>query len=240
MRDITLEEMGDIVKRLFARYVEPLAETIMTGEIPSVALNVYTGGTSDSDWLAKVKFRNSTAVSIFHCNVYLEDIMRLCRKCKMYLVTKDVFNVSALYYMIHPVFQIDWVEGKDIGDYESMMSSAGRSTCLYIRKYYPLREDEINILNILKYWMMVYTNRVYGKAENVKKHFDNAVKIYTKQMLATKHEQFVTARRFKAQITSVDDDGFIVLEWNVRRNINARREESARGTGIKAGKETGE
>lgn len=237
MRDITLEEMGDIVKQLFARYVEPLAETIMTGEIPSVALNVYPGGTSDSDWLAKVKFRNSAAVSIFHCNVYLEDIMRLCRKCKMYLVTKDVFNISALYYMIHPVFQIDWNDGRDIGDYESMMYSAGRSTCSYISKYYPLQGDEINVLNILKYWMMVYTNQICGKVENARKHFDSAVKTYTKQMLTTRREQFITARRFKAQITSVDKDGFIILEWNVRRSNNARREESAGSAGIKTSEE---
>lgn len=212
MRDITLEEMSGITNQIFIRYVEPLAETMMTGEVPSVALNIHLTGTQDSDWLAKIKFRNSAAVSVFHCDVYLEDLMRLCRKCKIYLITLEVFSIAVLYYMIHPLYQIEWINGKDLGDYESMMLAASKNTCRYIKEYYPIQNLEEDVLDVLKYWMMVFTNRHYGRTADQKEAFDQAVKKYTDRMMDTRRSQFVTARRHKAQTYLVDRDGFIALE----------------------------
>lgn len=217
MRDVALEEMVEITTRLFAKYVEPLAETMMTGEVPTTRFKVNECGTKDSDWLAKSRLRNSIAVSVYHCDVYLEDVMRLCRNCKMYLITSDVFRIAVLYYMVHPLYQHEWIAGRDVGDYESMMLAAGKKTCRYIRGYYPLNSEETLTLNILKYYMMVFTNRSYGEVDDPKARFDKYVQAYTNEMLSTRKKQFITARKYKAQSHLVNRDGFIVLERTIRR-----------------------
>lgn len=241
MRDLTLKGMEETTRYLFNRYVEPLAETMMTGEVPSVAINIVPHGTVYTDWLAKVKFRNSTAVSIFHCTIYLDDVMRLCRNCKMYLVTRDVFNVSVLYYMIHPLYQTDWVTDRNIGDYESMMLASNICACRYIREYYPLTPEEDMILAILDSWMMVFTNRTYGKVKNQKEAYDNALDRYVKWMMKTRKDQYITSRRFKAQTALLDCDGFILLEHRITGgDCNEGRKEPAGNPSDEEGEATGE
>ena len=212
MRDMSLDDMELITRQLYTTFVEPLAEVYMTGEVPSFTFNVYRKGTRDNDWLAKIKLRNSVTVSIFHCDVYLEDIMRFCRNCKIYLITPEIFTVVALYYMIHPIFQYEWIHSKAVGEYESMMLAAGKRTRAYIKKYYKMSVEEKIVLDILKFKMMLITNLFYGGETNPKKRYDGLIEQYNSFMMRTRKEMFLTARRFKAQTNRVDENGFVILE----------------------------
>ena len=68
-----------MIKDVFDNYVEPVAKSFMSGELPSVMLTIHRRGTREKDWLAHVRFKDSLTVSLFKCDVYIDDIYRLCR-----------------------------------------------------------------------------------------------------------------------------------------------------------------
>ena len=124
MRLITLDEAVQITSTIFNDYVEPLAVSMMSGEVPSILLGIHRYGTKESDWLAHTSFKNSASISVFKCDIYLEDIFRLCRRCKLWLVTEDVFRVVTLYYVLHPLYQTQYINFDiDVNaDYESIIT----------------------------------------------------------------------------------------------------------------------
>lgn len=216
MRLISLDEMCDITTRLFNKYVEPLAETFMTGEVPAVTFVVKRNGTRESNWLAYTKFKNTVSISSYRCEVYLRDIMELCRRCKIYLITKRIFVVVALYSMLHPLFQTQYTERTHSDDdYDSMMSAAGKQAYRFMSKYFNFKTDEDHLtLNILKYYMMLYTNKFYDleRNENPKKTFDNYIKMYETRMRSQYSAAYYGARKYKANTLLVTPEGFIKME----------------------------
>ena len=104
MRTITIKQMVSITTELFKKYIEPTAISMMSGEVPNSTFVIHRDGSTDSEWLAQVRFKNTLTISMFHCDVYLEDVMRFCRWCKLYLITEEVFRVAVLYTILHPLY----------------------------------------------------------------------------------------------------------------------------------------
>ena len=88
MRFDTLTTLAGIVVEMFDKYVAPAAKSMMSGEVPSAMLTVHRTGTKDKDWLAFVQFKDAMPISTIRCSVYLEDIFRLCRRNRLYLITE--------------------------------------------------------------------------------------------------------------------------------------------------------
>ena len=215
MRLITLDEAVQITSTIFNDYVEPLAVSMMSGEVPSILLGIHRYGTKESDWLAHTSFKNSASISVFKCDIYLEDIFRLCRRCKLWLVTEDVFRVVALYYVLHPLYQTQYINFDiDVNaDYESMMAGAGKEADHFIRKFCSLRTTtEQTVLDILKNHMMIFTNHYHGRDTNVGRAYTDAVESYAYTMLVNYRGAYEVARYRKAQTCLIDRDGFIIME----------------------------
>lgn len=211
MRLITLDEAVQITSTIFNDYVEPLAVSMMSGEVPSILLGIHRYGTKESDWLAHTSFKNSASISVFKCDIYLEDIFRLCRRCKLWLVTEDVFRVVALYYVLHPLYQTQYINFDiDVNaDYESMMAGAGKEADHFIRKFCSLRTTtEQTVLDILKYHMMIFTNHYHGRDTNVGRAYTDAIESYAYIMLVNYRGAYEVARYRKAQTCLIDRDGY--------------------------------
>ena len=167
MRLITLTEAVKITSDMFTDYVEPLGMSMMSGEIPSIMFMIHQRGSKDLDWLAHVRFKNTLPISVFKCEIYLDDVFRLCRRCKLWLITENVFKIVVLYAMLHPLYQTQHIDfSQDVtADYESMMAGAGKSTYQFIKDYYISRIEadsvDIAVLDILQYHMMQYTNKTF-------------------------------------------------------------------------------
>lgn len=205
-----------ILDELFDKYVEPLSETFMTGEVPTVTFLLFRSGTKESNWLSYTRFKNSGSVSIYRCEVYMDDVMLLCRRCKIYLITKPIFTIMVLYSVLHPLYQTQYTDWKhEDDDYDSMMSAAGKQTYRFIKDNFKFNDpQEELVLEILKYNMMLFTNKFYGlkENENPKKIYENLLNEYKTIMLDKYHNSYVLARYFKAQTYLINTDGFIVLE----------------------------
>ena len=212
MRLITLDEAVQISSEMFDRYVEHVGISLMSGEVPSVMFSIHRRGTKDKDWLAQVRFKNTLAISIFRCEVYLEDVFRLCRQCKLYLVTREVFRVAVLYAMLHPLYQSQFIYFKiDIdADYESMMASAGVKAYGFMRDHFTFECDlEREALEIIEQYVRVYTNRAVSADY---KRYECAYRVYVDSMLENYQGAYQMARFRKAQTMLIDEEGFMLLE----------------------------
>lgn len=214
MRLFTLDRAVEITNSVFDTYVEPAGLSLMSGEVPSVMLSINRRGTKEKDWLAQVRFKNTLAISVFRCDVYLEDIFRLCRQCKLYLITEEVYTVVTLYAILHPLFQSQYLDfGFDVNaDYESMMASAGTAAYEFIQKHFEFTsETQIIALEILRYFMMIFTNH-HGSVRNVVKQYESQQREYERWMQDSYPGAYKIARFRKAQTSLIDKDGFLLLE----------------------------
>lgn len=215
MKLITLDQMADIAVEMFNSYVEPLGISLMYGEVPSVTLNIHRTGTLEKDWLARIRFKNTVEISVFKCDLWLEDIMRLCRMCKLYLITEDVWRIAVLWGLLNPLYQTQYINFTHElnADYDSMMGNAGKASYNYIRKHFKFKNQiERTVLEILRYQMMIFTNHFYGKEDDYGETYEEHQEIYIKIMLYTHEKAFRMARYYKASTSLIDDDGFYVLE----------------------------
>lgn len=214
MRLFTLDRAVEITSDMFDTYVEHVGLSLMSGEVPSVLFSINRRGTKERDWLAQVRFKNTLAISVFRCDVYLEDIFRLCRQCKLYLITEEVYQVVVLYGMLHPLFQSQYFDfGFDVNaDYESMMAGAGVVTYEFIRSHFGFTDSVQNmVLDILRWYMMIFTNH-HGKFHNVAELYETAQSKYERIMQGAYPGAYQTARYRKAQMSLVDKDGYLLME----------------------------
>ncbi len=214
MRFDTLTTLAGIVVEMFDKYVAPAAKSMMSGEVPSAMLTVHRTGTKDKDWLAFVQFKDAMPISTIRCSVYLEDIFRLCRRNRLYLITDEVFRIAALYAMIHPLYQSQYSDfTKDLMlDYDSMMAGAGDETYRFIRRYYTFNPDGLGLiaLDLFRYHMMIFSN--HTTRGDIKKKFKNRCADYENWMISRYPDAYRAARFRKAQNCQIDTDGFIRLE----------------------------
>lgn len=215
MKTITTTRQVEIIIEMFDRYVEHVASSFMCGEVPSTVFAVHRRGTKERDWLAMIRFKNTLTISIFRCEVWLEDIVRLCRRCKIWLLTDEIYKIISLYFMLHPLYQTQYIDfSHEIdSDYESMMAGAGKATYKFILRHFNF-EDRIQkvVLEILNYHNMMFTNHFYGpNKDNVGEAYEIERKKYVELMMARQPLAYKTAIHYKASTSLVDQDGFIHL-----------------------------
>ena len=214
MKMLTTQKQIEIIRDVFDRFVEPVASSFMSGEVPSTMFTIHRKGSREKDWLASVRFRNTLTISVFKCEVFMEDIVNLCRRCKIYLVTDTIYEVVALYFMLHPLYQSQFMifEHDTIQDYESMMRNAGRSTYRFIKRQFQF-EDPVQktVLEILNCYNLLFTNTVI-LGRNIREQLENYQSTYVGFMMNRHPGAYKTAIHFKAQNYVVDRDGFIILE----------------------------
>ena len=58
MRTITIKQMVSITTELFKKYIEPTAISMMSGEVPNSTFVIHRDGSTDSEWLAQVRFKH--------------------------------------------------------------------------------------------------------------------------------------------------------------------------------------
>ena len=134
MRTFTVDQSVKMVEEVFNRYVEPIVKNYLLGEIPQLILTIHRRGTKDKDWLAQIRWKETNTTSLFRCDVYMDDIYRLCRDSRLYLQTEDIFPVILLYFIMHPVYQSQYNDFTSdlVTDYDSMMLKASEQTSMYI------------------------------------------------------------------------------------------------------------
>lgn len=215
MKMIATARQVEIVIDMFDRYVEHVASSFMCGEVPSTVFAVHRKGTKERDWLAMIRFKNTLTISIFRCEVWLEDIVRLCRRCKIWLLTEEVYKIISLYFMLHPLYQTQYIDfSHEIdSDYESMMAGAGKAAYKFIRRHFDF-EDPVQevILEMLNYHNMMFTNHFYGpNKDNVGEACETERGKYVGFMMHRHPLAYKTAIHYKASTSLVDQDGFIHL-----------------------------
>jgi len=215
MKMITTDRCAEICVRLANEYLMPVALSTMDGQVPSMTLKVYRSEERD-DWTATVRLKNSLTISTFNCEIYVQEILQLCRACKLWLVTEEVFTVVAAFYELHGIFQqvhMNFTDNVE-RDYDSMMAGAGHSTYEFIRSQRNLDTLESCVLDLVFYQSMIFTNN-YKYAPKNAMVGDLIVDVQTRYrdiMLEQHPEAYRSARRQKAQNYLVDEEGFILLE----------------------------
>lgn len=113
MKTITIDQMIQITTEMFNDYVEPVALSLMCGEVPNTTFIIHRIGSDGNDLFPRVRFKNTVNISVFKCDIWLDDILLLCRKCKMYLVTEQysesyLFSQCCIHYIRHSI----WIFGQ--------------------------------------------------------------------------------------------------------------------------------
>lgn len=230
---------------MFDKYVEPVAFSFMSGEVPATTFMIHRTGTKENDWLSHIRFKNSVTISIFRCEVFLDDVMNLCRRCKMYLITEEVFRIAVTYSMLHPLYQTQYMDFKtDVNtDYESMMSGAAAATYRFMLSHFKFGDKfERTVLEILRYYSMVFINNFSNapKFVRVKDRLGDLKSDYDLFMNKQYPAAFKTAIRAKAQTNLVADDGFIRLEPKTEGRVHYVGKEQEAFTAKYVGKERAE
>ena len=212
MRTLTIGEVTNLVLDIYNDYVEPFGISQLTGDDPSIEFHIHRYGTKENDWLAKVKFKDSASISIFNIECWLEDCFYLCRKCKMWLITREIMSVAAMYYMVHPIFQSQCrgeFKTDAVAGYDSMMAEAAKLTYKFIKTYYRFTgELDRSALDIIDGMLMTFTNHRWRESNIAR----SASLYYERYMLMYHCEAYKSARARKAQMNLVDEHGFLVLE----------------------------
>lgn len=217
MKTITLDQMVQICTDLFDQYVEPYAYAVMSGELPAITFMVHRAGSKDHDWTASVRLKNTLTISVFRCEIFIDDILRLCRFCKMHLVTDYVFRPVSLFYMLHGLLQTQHmnIHANVNMDYESMMTGAGYAAFQFIKNHFAFEDIiEHTVLENVWYHSMILTNnyKYAPKGQSVGELIKDSIAEYDHYMETYHTEAFRTAKRYKAQTNLVDEEGFIRLE----------------------------
>lgn len=233
LKTISLDRMVELTQDAFNNYVEPVAYSFMSGEVPATTFMIHRTGTKENDWLAHVRFKNTVTISVFRCEVYIDDILNLCRKCRMYLVTEEVYRVTVLYVMLHPLYQTQHMNFKtNVNvDYDSMMAGAAKATYNFIVNHFDFHCTlERTVLEILRYHAMVLINNFNGvpKFINVSDHISSLKSEYEFFMNILYPREYKTAIKYKARTNLVDKDGFIKLEPKTQGGISYVGKEAAK------------
>lgn len=213
MKMMTTMRQIEIIRDMFDLYVEPVASSFMCGEVPSTVFEIHRRGTREGDWLAFVRFRNTLTISVFKCEVYLEDIVRLCRRCKIWLLTEPVYEMIVTYYMLHPLYQSQCIDFAHniVNDYESMLADAGRLTYRFIKKHFHFYDPvQKTVLEILHLHNQLFTNR--AGVRSFRQQMEDEWEAYKGYMMNRYPMAYKTSIHFKASISRVDADGFIHLD----------------------------
>lgn len=217
MKTFSLDRGVELCSQLFNEYVEPYAYALMSGELPAITFMVHRSGTKDGEWTATVRLKNTLTISVFRCEVWMDDIFNFCRNCKMWLITEEVFASVSLFYMLHGLLQTQYMNFEtDVNtDYDSMMSGAGYGAYKFMKSHFPIHSTDGRLaLELVYYKSMVLTNnykhapKLTRVGDLINDYWDD----YEYYMLQNYYHAYKSARRQKAQTNQVDEDGFIVLE----------------------------
>lgn len=224
MKLLTLDEMVAITSDLFDQYVEPVALSLMSGEVPNTTFAIHREGTKDKDWLARVRFKNTVSISVFRCDVYLDDVMSLCRRCRMYLVTPEVFRVAVTFSMLYPLYQTQYMNFRTNvnTDYDSMMAGAGKATYQFMSRHFTMSTvHEQDILDLLFYTSMTFINcyKYAPKDVRVGDLIEELTNRYIYYMYEHHQKAYRMARHFKARTNLLDEEGYIQLEHITKGGI---------------------
>lgn len=217
MKTFSLDQAADMCLELFEDLIEPYAYSIMSGELPAITYLVHRTESKDHDWTASIRLKNSLTISVFRCEIYIADILLLCRRCKMYLQTPAVFRMIALFYMLHALLQtqhMDFSTNTD-KDFDSMMQGAGRATYQFIKANYQFTDPvEHIVLDLLWYHSMVFTNnyKYAPRNQRVGDLIEDLQQQYASYMKQYYPKAFRMAKKYKSMTNQVNDEGFIVLE----------------------------
>jgi hypothetical protein len=206
-----------MVLDLMNDYVLPCAYAMMSGELPAVTCKIYRTESNDNDWTASVHLKNTLTISVFRCEIYIADIISFCRRCKMYLVTPEVFKPVALFYILHGLLQMHNLDFKNdaSNDFDSMMVGASYEAYKFIKSHYEFTDSlEKTVIDIVWYYSMILTNNYKHAPRTIRvgDRIDQLYSDYVANMELYHHEAWRSAKRQKAQTYQVDEDGFIVLE----------------------------
>ena len=174
MRTVSMNDMVDITLEVFNEYIEPVACSFMYGEVPTSTIMIHRTGTYDHDYLTKVRFKNTTSISIFRCEIFMQDVLNLCRICKLYLVTPEIFTTVITYSMLFPLYQSQHMDfdkvGVDLG-YDQMMTESGNDAYKFMLKHFnfPNQFNRDVILKTIHYTMMDLnqTFKYFPKNKNI-------------------------------------------------------------------------
>ena len=218
MRLVKVDEMVQISLDLFTRYIEPLACSFMYGEVPTSAIMIHRTGNYDNGWFTKVHFKNTISISVFRCEIYLHDIMTMCRDCKIWLIDESVFRIAVLFSMMYPLYQTQYMdfskEGVNQG-YDTMINEAAKETYEFIKSYYDFKNELEEIILDTIYYHNMRVNQLwkyFPKCIEPYIVFNALYEKYKRYMIDYHPDAFKTAIKRKAQDYLVDEDGFIILE----------------------------
>ena len=224
MKTMSLDDMVTITNEIFDRYIEPVALSLMSGEVPNTTFAIHRTGTKDNDWLAKVRFKNTLTISVFRCDIYFDDVLRLCRNCKMYLVTPEVFRVAVTFMILHPLYQTQYMDfTTNVNtDYDSMMAGAGSAAYRFMQEHFKISHSiENDILDTLYYYSMIFTNcfKYAPKDHKVIDLLEDLNNKYVYYMNMYYKDAYRSAKYFKSYTNMVGPDGFIILEPKTKGDV---------------------
>ena len=212
IRTFTMDRSVAMIQEVFSKYVEPVAKSYMKGEIPQILLTIHRQGTKDKDWLAQVRLKETSSVSLFRCDIYLEDIHRLCRHCRLYLQTEQCFPVIVLWFVLHPLFQSQYNEftADIVTDYDAMMIGAGDQTYDFIMSNLSMRSPfKRAVLDVLRYNMMILS---HTDDPDVGKKLVRATRYYQKYCLEHHREAYNVSSLRRGHSCMIDPDGYMIVE----------------------------
>ncbi|MDE6040989.1 MAG: hypothetical protein K2F99_05375 [Muribaculaceae bacterium] len=201
-----------MVEEVFNRYVEPVVKTYMLGEIPQLILTIHRQGTKEKDWLASVRWKETNTASIFRCDVYFEDIHRLCRDSRIYLQTEVNFPVILLYFIMHPVFQsqyTDFTTSNLLKDYDAMMVGSAERAAEYIMEKLSAKTGyKRSVVDVLT----TYTAYAINPTDENRAVLRAAQKRYHKLAMELYPAAYPVAALRRGHMCLVDQDGYMHLE----------------------------
>lgn len=219
MRLVTADRMVEITLDMFTTFIEPLACSFMYGEVPTSTIMIHRTGNYDNGWFTKVHFKNTISISIFRCEVYLHDILSMCRDCKMWLVTESMFKVAILFSMMYPLYQtqfMDFSKSGVIQGYDNMINEAAHETYMFIQNHYSFENELERITLDTIYYHNMRVNQLWKYFPNNTEPsvlFDELFERYRHYMLTYHYYAYKTAIKYKAQDWLVNNEGFLKLEF---------------------------
>ena len=225
MRLVNTEEMIQISLEQFAKWAEPLACSFMYGEVPTSSIIIHRTGSYDHDWLTKVRFKNSVSISMFRCEIYLDDIIDFCKRCHIWLITKEIFRLAITFCMLYPLYQTQYMNFKEDGvetAYQTMITEAGKDTYDFMTQYYPFHDPlEKLILDIFFYESMhiIQTYKYFPEGLDYTETISKLILQYEKIMKKSYKIPYRTAQYRKAQDCLINEEGYMLIEYVDQREI---------------------
>lgn len=232
MRLLPVDDMVQISLEMFTEYIEPLACSFMYGEVPTSTIMIHRTESYDNDWFTRVHFKNTISISVFRCEIYLHDIMKMLRDCKIWLIDKPVFKMTILFSMMYPLWQtqfMDFSNGGVIKGYDTMINEAAHETYLFIKSHYDFKTEVESIILDTLYYHNMRVNQLWKYFPTDKEPlqlYSDLYESYKHYMLTYHYDAFKTAIKFKAQDYLVAEDGFLRLEFLTKGSTKYEQDES--------------